>query len=1017
MRYFVAVVMLALANYSLADVFTEFRDWQKAQQLAPAQADRQRGLALAKARRIALSELIQTQPSVALRQRVSLAARATLPNEIKEQLETIVETDAVLGSRVAMFHADAASDHAAHMQSANVQASESAPFMSATYTPVLMIGDLVYERHGSGARAQLIYLEPLPVRGIALDGHIAIDNDTARWVEDAEELALARAQASTVQCDDATSIWGKVGARYQAFCGLAQLHEFNAAQSAFLESLVGGPITPKTAALNPYTTGPKTFLYIRVRYSDQAESVLPTDAVALAQIAGLGDFMRDFSYGQLPSVTGAVTPILTLANPTQFYTDLGDSNGITTIANEARTLANAAGFNYSNYSFDTIRYVGGPGAFAGAAYVGARGMWLKSNDAGVAAHELGHNLGLLHANYWATTNADPLGVGVNSEYGNPFDRLGSGSSRATHFTASGKARLSWLAPERTQRMWGSGDYRLQAQDQIQLLSGPMAAIALQEKSFMPAAGATASSAGYTGRVWLEHRTQSASFSNALHSNLDSRENWLMDLTPRSLGGKNDAGLSVGTTLSEPGLGLHLTTLAADTSVTPPRFTVHVEYGDFAANTAPTVTLSASTLTPALNVPVTFTAVASDANSDALSYSWQREDLGVIAQPSSAQATQSFATAGKYRVRVRVSDRKGGAASASVLVTAGTATGFSLSGRVMAASIPVENAIINNGLTGASARTGITDSDGRFTLTNVAAATSLTLTAVKRGMNLTPVFTNPLSVSADLAALDFSAIAEPVFQLELVDASAEPGANTATVRISRVAGSDAATSVFFRTLGNAVSGSDYTLSTLSTTAINFAAGQTQSDIVLTAAANTVGERSENVIFSLYDGVDYELAYPSSGLVSILGVTAPINDAFATRSAITGSAVLLTGSTVLATLENAEPPHGPGFGGFNSLWWEWTAPADGEVTLSTPGTATAINVDVYSADTLLRLIPIDTMLSRSTALETLRFNAVVGQKFQIAVTAENLSATGGAFTLQLNQTVVQDGFFANGFERVR
>jgi hypothetical protein len=1002
-----------------ADAVTDFSQWQKQfSQRAPNSVELAQGVQLAKLRRVALSELIQTDPDAALAGSIAETARAELPAVVRAELETIVEADALYTNRVDMFHSAMAAGHVHAAMSAD-DATDSGSFMSANYVPVLLVGDVAYFRHAAGVRARVAHLQVQPVRGIALNGHIAIASDVARLISDPSELVIAQARVATRNAcaKPQTPIYARVGAGYRGFCGAAELSDFNAGQTAYLESLIGGPM-PATAALNPYTTGPKTFLLMRVRFSDQADSVVPTEAQAQAQLTGLNDFMRDFSYGQLSQVLGTVTPILVLANPVQYYIDQGNNTGIVTILAEARTLAAAAGFNYNNFNFEAASYVGGPGAFAGAAYVGGRGMWLKTSDAGVAAHELGHNLGLLHANYWAPTNADPLGVGVNNEYGNPFDRLGSGGSRAAHFTASAKARLSWLAPDRSVRMWGNGDYTLQAQDQTQLPSGApvsnaMAAVVLQEKLFMPVATAIASTEGFSGRFWLEHRTQQSAFATALHANMDARENWLMDLTPRSRNGKNDAGLRLGATLSEPGLGLHLTPTAINTSLNPPRFQVHVEHGNFAANTKPVVTLAASVLTAAINVPITFSATANDTDGDPLAYSWEREDSVFVAQNAN-QIVQSFTAAGKYRVRVRASDMRGGNASASVIVTIGAPSGFSLSGQILADGVPVENAIVGNGAAGTLFRLASTDSDGRFVVTNLLSGTT-TLTAFKRGLAFTPIFTNPITVAADQANLDFSGVSEPTFQLSVVDATALPGsADTATVRIQRVGNGAAAANVFFRITGNATNPADFTVLPAGNAPISFAAGQTQADLVFTALANTAGERSETMQVSLYDGVDYELAYPSSGLVTITGVTAPINDSFASRTLVSSASALLSGDNRLATLEVGEPPHGPNFSGYNSLWWSWTAPVTGPVAITTTGTATTIALDVYSGNSLITLNPIATMLSRNAAVETLSFNALAGTAYAFAVSAENAFAATGLFSVQIQQNEPSDSLFANGFE---
>src|SRR5262249_40224771 len=64
--------------------------------------------------------------------------------------------------------------------------------------------------------------------------------------------------------------------------------------------------------------------------------------------------------------------------------------------------------------------------------------------------------------------------------------------------------------------------------------------------------------------------------------------------------------------------------------------------------------------------------------------------------------------------------------------------------------------------------------------------------------------------------------------------------------------------------------------------------------------------------------------------------PVNDNFANATVITGSSVSATGSNVGATKEPGEPPIAGNAGGA-SVWWSWTAPASGSVTISTAGSS--------------------------------------------------------------------------------
>src|SRR5262245_29622074 len=71
----------------------------------------------------------------------------------------------------------------------------------------------------------------------------------------------------------------------------------------------------------------------------------------------------------------------------------------------------------------------------------------------------------------------------------------------------------------------------------------------------------------------------------------------------------------------------------------------------------------------------------------------------------------------------------------------------------------------------------------------------------------------------------------------------------------------------------------------------------------------------------------------GLASSLQA-APANDNFAYGTVISGSSVTVSGSNVGATKEVGEPPKANNNGGA-SVWWFWTAPASGSVTISTLG----------------------------------------------------------------------------------
>ncbi|OWY61755.1 hypothetical protein B7486_62105, partial [cyanobacterium TDX16] len=87
----------------------------------------------------------------------------------------------------------------------------------------------------------------------------------------------------------------------------------------------------------------------------------------------------------------------------------------------------------------------------------------------------------------------------------------------------------------------------------------------------------------------------------------------------------------------------------------------------------------------------------------------------------------------------------------------------------------------------------------------------------------------------------------------------------------------------------------------------------------------------------------------GLLAGTGVAAaapPSNDDFADATVL-GASGSLTGSNVDATSEAGEPDHGITANGIDaSVWYRWTAPADGFLVVSTRGSDFDTVVGVYT-----------------------------------------------------------------------
>lgn len=118
--------------------------------------------------------------------------------------------------------------------------------------------------------------------------------------------------------------------------------------------------------------------------------------------------------------------------------------------------------------------------------------------------------------------------------------------------------------------------------------------------------------------------------------------------------------------------------------------------------------------------------------------------------------------------------------------------------------------------------------------------------------------------------------------------------------------------------------------------------------------------------------------------------PANDNFSERQTIAGTNIRLKSSNFMATKEWGEPNHGFNPGG-SSVWFSWTAPADGSAVFNIDSSFGPLT-GIYTGLALTNLVPI-----LSSASRTLNFDVVAGKSYQLAVDSQ--SGSGGAFTINL------------------
>jgi alpha-tubulin suppressor-like RCC1 family protein len=125
--------------------------------------------------------------------------------------------------------------------------------------------------------------------------------------------------------------------------------------------------------------------------------------------------------------------------------------------------------------------------------------------------------------------------------------------------------------------------------------------------------------------------------------------------------------------------------------------------------------------------------------------------------------------------------------------------------------------------------------------------------------------------------------------------------------------------------------------------------------------------------------------------------PLNDAWSKAMNLSGAAATSTASNQYATKEAGEPKHAGNAGG-HSLWWSWTAPGDGPVTIDTLGSGFNTLLGVYTGSSVGSLTVVASNDDSNGITSAATFTAVAGTEYWIAVDGKN-GATGSA-TVNVN-----------------
>ncbi|MGB4765929.1 MAG: S8 family serine peptidase [Rugosibacter sp.] len=147
-------------------------------------------------------------------------------------------------------------------------------------------------------------------------------------------------------------------------------------------------------------------------------------------------------------------------------------------------------------------------------------------------------------------------------------------------------------------------------------------------------------------------------------------------------------------------------------------------------------------------------------------------------------------------------------------------------------------------------------------------------------------------------------------------------------------------------------------------------------------------------------------PRNGIVfprlNLLDSARPANDAFSSPFLLSGSSGRATGVSLLATKENGEPDHADNVGG-HSVWWRWTAPAAGQVSLDTHDSGFDTLLAVYvgnSVGALQKVAANDNDNGAADGTSSTLFQVTAGTEYRMALDGANDAAGSSVINWSLN-----------------
>ncbi|MDB6029669.1 MAG: hypothetical protein JWM16_7, partial [Verrucomicrobiales bacterium] len=489
------------------------------------------GLRLAKARQEEMLRLFHENPEAAYKNAISYEMRKAVPQEIASFFEKQISAE---GKLTPLFYVPL-------------------PGHENEVPPTEFRAEINKEKYLAfpyGAYKRFTLPHDLPFQGIAIGKEVVVSSEVIREVGTTEKDALIK--DGLLEVDAQKPIVGMIGSKPMAFASRTKMAT---AAKALQQSIIAPPRakeTPPPGGLG--TQGRRELLLIPVTFADDPRPPITQDAAEQALRAN-NQYFVEGSYGNA-SFFSTVTPPMALPQRKVFYGEFLDQ----ALFSDAVAAAAAAGYDVGQYGYIYVIFNPIPGV-----NFGGRSDGLLNGSVGSITHELGHNFGLGHANYWDVSGTTPgptnnLPVDRDSEvghsdvnapfrlgmvskkvpieeYGNIYEVMGSGGG---HFSAWAKWSMNWLPDQFVRRVRTCETNRIYTFDTPHIQPGRLYALRVHKDYSTDFTGVPNGDVNETDRsYWISHRE---GFDNNPFMEEGVEVIWnsmLLDTTYETSPGKND----------------------------------------------------------------------------------------------------------------------------------------------------------------------------------------------------------------------------------------------------------------------------------------------------------------------------------------------------------------------------------------------------------------------------------------------------------------------------------------------